>query len=84
MIGSEIRREAREIARKEFARRRFDANHGGPRMPSRLQLLQEMEKRPMAYLPESAEARMAGWPANDVNSTLALHIEDVLRLHPRF
>ena len=80
VIAENIRREGRIVARKELARRKFDASRGGPPLPTARQLLDEMEKRPMAFLPVSADERMRGWPLPDIQLTMSYHVDDVLLL----
>jgi hypothetical protein len=80
---SDILREGRRNARKELARRRIDAVNGGPSLPTRTQLLKEIENRPLSYLPNRAETSISRLARNDVQDTLSRHIEDVLKLREK-
>lgn len=84
VAAAEILRDGRQIVRKELARRRVEAAHGGPALPTPRQLLDELEYRPLAYLPASTEAKMAGWPEDDIRATLSKHVGDVLVLRKKY
>jgi hypothetical protein len=75
---SKLLRKGRDIIRKEFARRRMDAANGGPALPTRAEILEEIEHRPLAYLPASVQGSMSGWPPADIQTTLSMHLDDLL------
>ncbi|KAL9046221.1 MAG: hypothetical protein Q9214_000889 [Letrouitia sp. 1 TL-2023] len=77
-IRSKLLRQGRAVIRKDFNRRRVDAANGGPALPNRAEILQEIEQRPLAYLPISTQSVMSEWPPVDVQLLLSKHYEDLL------
>lgn len=77
-VRSDILREGRDSIRKDFARRRTDVANGGPAMPTRGEMLKEMERQPLAYLPASTQSVIADWGQSEVKSVLSAHFSDVL------
>ncbi|KAI4157345.1 MAG: hypothetical protein LQ342_008355 [Letrouitia transgressa] len=77
-IRSKLLRQGRAVIRKDFKRRRVDADNGGPALPTCAEILQEIEHRPLAYLPISAQSKISEWPRADVQLLLSKHYDDLL------
>lgn len=80
---SDVLREGRRMAGKDLKRRRMEALDGGPPLPTPVQLLAELESKPLLYIPDSMRYQISTLTVADLHMVMARHIEDVLNLREK-
>jgi len=84
--AAELLRDGRQILRKEFLRRQRESTvNSGPNIPTPAEFLEELEQRPLAYLPPSTSEKLSAFQEDiDVRKMMSRHLEDSLKVIGEF